>query len=229
MANQVRPLSRPGSGGADDMLVGCLWQNDYLFTGSLGGMITVFSASDLDKEPVSFSGHIKSASALAVLPQGSQKTILSSSYDGLIVRWIKGIGYSGKLERKDNSQIKCFVTAEEELVTYAFDNKVKRIPLQGDQCGEVETIDVGAQPKDVNLAPQCPGLALVSTEMGVVMLRGPKVVSTIKLGYAVAASAIAPDGTEAIIGGQDGNLHIYSVSGDTLTEERVLEKHRGNL
>ncbi|KAL5981544.1 hypothetical protein ACLOJK_015606 [Asimina triloba] len=224
-----KTLSRPGSGGADDMLVGCLWQNDYLVTGSLGGMITVFSASDLDKEPVSFSGHIKSASALAVLPQGSQKTILSSSYDGLIVRWIKGIGYSGKLERKDNSQIKCFVTAEEELVTYAFDNKVKRIPLQGDQCGEVETIDVGAQPKDVNLAPQCPGLALVSTEMGVVMLRGPKVVSTIKLGYAVAASAIAPDGTEAIIGGQDGNLHIYSVSGDTLTEERVLEKHRGNL
>ena len=49
------------------------------------------------------------------------------------------------------------------------------------------------------------------------------------LGFAVSASAISPDGSEAIIGGQDGRLHIYSVSGDTLTEEAVLEKHRGAI
>jgi len=59
------------------------------------------------------------------------------------------------------------------------------------------------------------------------MIRGTKVVSTINLGFAVTASAISPDGSEAIIGGQDGKLHIYSVTGDTLTEDAVLEKHRG--
>lgn len=59
------------------------------------------------------------------------------------------------------------------------------------------------------------------------MVRGAKVVSTINLGFPVTASAIAPDGSEAIVGGQDGKLHIYSVSGDTLAEEAVLEKHRG--
>lgn len=61
------------------------------------------------------------------------------------------------------------------------------------------------------------------------MLRGTKVVSTINLGFAVTASAIAPDGSEAIIGGQDGKLHVYSITGDTLTEEVVLEKHRGAI
>ncbi|XP_058091558.1 actin-interacting protein 1-2 [Magnolia sinica] len=224
-----KTLSCPGSGGVDDMLVGCLWQNDHLVTVSLGGMITLFSASDPDKAPVAFSGHMKSVSALAVLSQSSQKSILSSSYDGLIVRWIQGVGYSGKLERKDSSQIKSFAAVEEELVTYAFDNKVRRIPLQGDQCGDVETIDIGTQPKDLNLTLHSPELALISTDTGVVMLRGSKVVSTINLGYAVTASAIAPDGSEAIVGGQDGKLHIYSISGDTLTEESVLEKHRGAL
>lgn len=107
--------------------------------------------------------------------------------------------------------------------------QVKRIPLLGDQCGDAEAIDVGMQPKDLNFALQSPELALISTDSGVVMLRGSKVVSTINLCYAVTASAIAPDGSEAIVGGQDGKLHVYSISGDTLTEESVLEKHRGAI
>lgn len=81
----------------------------------------------------------------------------------------------------------------------------------------------------MSLALQCPEFALVSTDTGVVLLRGAKVVSTINLGFAVTASTVAPDGTEAIIGAQDGKLHIYSISGDTLTEEAVLEKHRGAI
>lgn len=40
---------------------------------------------------------------------------------------------------------------------------------------------------------------------------------------------MSPDGDEAIVGGQDGKLHIYSVSGDTVTEQCVLEKHRGAI
>jgi WD40 repeat protein len=54
-------------------------------------------------------------------------------------------------------------------------------------------------------------------------------VSTINLGFTVSASVVSPDGSEAIIGGQDGKLHIYSISGDTLVEEAVLEKHRGAI
>ncbi|KAF6138921.1 hypothetical protein GIB67_025650 [Kingdonia uniflora] len=224
----TKTLTCPGSGGVEDMLVGCLWLNDHLVTVSLGGMITIFSASDPDKLPLSFSGHLKSVNSLVVL-QGSQRDILSSSYDGVIVRWTRGLGYSGKLERKDTSQIKCFVATEEEIVSSGFDNKVRRFPLCGNQCGDAEVVDVGSQPKDLNLTPLSPELALVSIDSGVVILRGPTVLSTINLGYAVTASAIAPDGSEAIVGGQDGKLRIYSINGDTLTEEAVLEKHRGAI
>ncbi|KAI3922863.1 hypothetical protein MKW98_006994 [Papaver atlanticum] len=222
-----KTLSSPGSGGVEDMLVGCLWQNDHLVTVSLGGTISLFSAGDLEKSPLSFSGHLKSVSSLAVLP--GQNVVLSSSYDGVIVRWIQGVGYSGKLERKENAQIKCFSATEGEIVSSAFDNKVWRIPLLGDQCGDAEAVDIGSQPKDLSIAQLSPELALVSTDSGVVMLRGLKVVSTIDLGFAVAACAISPDGTEAIVGGQDGKLHVYSINGDTLTEEATLEKHRGPI
>uniref|UniRef100_A0A1D1YPI3 Stress protein n=1 Tax=Anthurium amnicola TaxID=1678845 RepID=A0A1D1YPI3_9ARAE len=224
-----KTLSCPGSGGIDDMLVGCLWQNDHLVTISLGGTINLFSASDLDALPVSFSGHMKTVSALACFIQNGQKIILSSSYDGVIVRWIQGVGYGGRLERKDNAQIKCFTAVEEELVISGFDNKVRRYPLHGSECGDAEPIDVGSQPKDLNLAVQSPELTLVSTDSGITMLRGLTIVSTSNLGFTVTASAIAPDGSEAIVGAQDGKLHVYSIRGDTLTEEAVLEKHRGAI
>ncbi|XP_073116264.1 actin-interacting protein 1-2 [Elaeis guineensis] len=224
-----RTLASPGSGGLDDMLVGCLWQNDHLVTVSLGGMINIYSASHPDKTPISFSGHMKSITALACTLQSGEKVILSSSYDGVIIRWIQSIGYGGRLVRKDNTQIKCFAAVEEELVTAGFDNKVWRIPLNGDQCGNAEPVDVGSQPKDLNLAVQIPALALVSTDSEVIMLRGLQVVSTIKLGYGATASTISPNGSEAIVGGQDGKLHIYSIDGDSLKEEAVLDKHRGSI
>lgn len=216
------------SGGVEDMLVGCLWLNDYLVTVSLGGTISIFSASDLDKAPTSFSGHMKNVSSLTIL-RSNPRVLLSCSYDGLIVKWTQGIGYSGKLQRKENSQIKSLAAAEEEIVTSGFDNKIRRVSLHGDQCGDAEAIDIGSQPKDFSVALSSPELVIVSIDSGVVMLRGTKVVSTINLGFTVTASVVSSDGSEAIIGGQDGKLHIYSISGDILVEEAVLEKHRGAI
>ena len=118
-----KTLTSHCSGGVDDMLVGCLWQNQHLVTVSLGGTISLFSASDLDKSPVILFGHMKNVTSLVVL-KSDPKVILSTSYDGRIIKWIQGIGYSGKLQRKENSQIKCLAALEDELVTSGFDNKV---------------------------------------------------------------------------------------------------------
>lgn len=223
-----KTLTCSGLGGVEDMLVGCLWQNDHLVTVSLGGTISIFSASNLDKDPVSFSGHIKNANSLAVL-NSEPRVILSSSYDGLIVKWLQGIGYCGKLERKANSQIKYFAAVGGEIVSFAFDNKIWRASLRGDQCTSEDNVDIGNQPKDLSLALHSPELALVAIETGVVLLRGTHVVSTINLGFPVTACVISPDGTEVIVGAQNGKLYIYSVTGDSLNEEAVIEKHRGAI
>ncbi|CAK9185591.1 unnamed protein product [Ilex paraguariensis] len=223
-----KTLTSPGSGGVDDMLVGCLWQNDFLVTVSLGGTISLFSASDLDKTPLLLSGHMKNVNSLSVL-KSNQNAILSSSYDGLVVKWIRGVGFCGRLERNVNAQIKCFAAVEDKIVSSGFDNKVWRVSLNGDQCGVADCVDIGSQPKDLSLAFLSPELTLVSIDSGVVLLRGTKIVSTINLGFPVAACAIAPDGSEAIVGGQDGKLHVYSVTGDILQEEAILDKHRGAI
>jgi hypothetical protein len=43
------------------------------------------------------------------------------------MRWIQGVGFGGRLTRKNNTQIKCFAAVEEELVTSGYDNKVRKI------------------------------------------------------------------------------------------------------
>ncbi|KAK9223099.1 hypothetical protein WN944_011541 [Citrus x changshan-huyou] len=224
----IKTFASSTSNAVEDMLVGCLWQNDHLITVSLGGIISIFSASNLDKAPLSFSGHVKNVSTLTAL-KISQQTILSSSYDGAIIKWIRGVGYSSKLEKKYDARIKCLAAVEEVIFTAGFDNKVWRVPLCEGECGDAEHIDVGSQPLDLSLALSSPELALVSTESGVILLDSLKVMSKIDLGFTVTACAIAPDGSEAIVGGQNGKLHIYSISGSTLTEEMVLEKHRGAI
>ena len=92
-----------------------------------------------------------------------------------------------------------------------------------------EHVDVGNQAKDLSVALNTPEIVLVATDTGAVLLNGLKILSSINLGFTVTASAISPDGSEAILGGQDGKVRIYSISGDTLTEEAVLEKHRGAI
>ncbi|KAL9229267.1 hypothetical protein vseg_004752 [Gypsophila vaccaria] len=224
----IKTLTCPESGGIDDMLVGCLWQNDSLVTVSLGGVIHIFSATDLEKSPVTLSGHIKNVSSLSVL-KNDENMVLSCSYDGVVAKWIRGVGYSGKINMKQHAPVKCFAAVEGEIILSGFDNKVWRAPLHAGECATAEHVDIGYQPKDLSIALNAPKIALIATDAGAVLLNGLKILSTINLGFAVTASAISPDGTEAILGGQDGKLRIYSISGDTLSEEAVLEKHRGPI
>ncbi|XP_047941503.1 actin-interacting protein 1-2 isoform X2 [Salvia hispanica] len=108
-------------------------------------------------------------------------------------------------------------------------NLVWRIPMLGDQCGDADSVDISCQPSDLSLAILSPDLVMVSHDTGVTLLHGTKVVSTIDLGFTATACSIAPNGNEAVVGAKDGKLHVYSVLGDTLKEEAVLEKHRGPI
>lgn len=101
--------------------------------------------------------------------------------------------------------------------------------MHGDECGDLESVDVGSQPKNLSFALKSPELVLISTDSTVCILRGTKITSTTQLGFISTTSAISPDGCEVIVGGQDGKLHIFSVAEDVLTEEAVLEKHRGAI
>ncbi|RRT67041.1 hypothetical protein B296_00010022 [Ensete ventricosum] len=169
-----------------------------------------------------FMEHSNFVNCVRFSPDGSKFITVSSDKKGLIYDGKTGEKI-GELPMEDGHKGSIYAGS------WSPDSKqVWRVPLNDDQCGDTEPIDVGSQPRGIAVAVQTE-LALVSIDSGVVMLQGLKVISETKLEYAVTTSAISPDGTEAVVGAEDGKLHIYSISGDTLTEEAVLEKHRGTI
>lgn len=79
------------------------------------------------------------------------------------------------------------------------------------------------------MASKCPEVAIVPVEKSVILLRQGTVASSIDVDYVASAAALSPDGDEAVVGGQNGKLYVYSVKGDTFTQEAILEKHRGEV
>ena len=109
--------------------MGCLWLNEYLVTISLTGSISYLSPSHPDSPPRMLSGHMKNITAVAVNVTGSNAELFSSSYDGLIIRWVCGAGYKNRLEKKDSVHIKAMIVAGDALVTCGLDNKVNFLEL----------------------------------------------------------------------------------------------------
>ena len=100
--------------------------------------------------------------------------------------------------------------------------------MPGDQYGDAEVIDLKYQPKDLDVAVKFPELLIVTTENGI-LLRGSQLIPINNLGFTPTAAGISPDGREAVIGSQYGKLYIFSIKGDTLVKESLLEKHRGAI
>ncbi|CAM6029459.1 unnamed protein product [Sphagnum balticum] len=217
-------------GGAEDMQVGCLWMGEYLITVSLGGIITYLSKTDPNCSLKVVSGHLKSITALTVAKLGESGELYSSSYDGVIVHWRVGSGYAGRLEKKGTvNRATHMVARGDELLTCGMDNKLWRVMLSGNTYGDTEATDLELQPQDLDVTLSSSDVVVVPTKASIIILHGSTVISKTDVGYQPSAAAISPDGSEIVVGGQDGKLYIYSVKGDTLIQESVLERHRGAL
>ncbi|KAL8135091.1 hypothetical protein AgCh_009929 [Apium graveolens] len=175
------------------------------------------------KFKLSHRDHSNFVNCVRFSPDGSKFISVSSDKKG-ILHDAKTAEKIGELSMEDGHKGSIYA------VSWSPDSKqVWRISLQGDQCGEAESVDIGNQPKDLSVAILSPELVLVAIDSGVALLQGTKVLSTVNLGFPVTACTLAPDGSEAIVGGEDGKLHLYSVKGDSFNEEAVLEKHRGPI
>lgn len=120
------------------------------------------------------------------------------------------------------------LTSDSQMLTL-FPVQFRRVPLPGDAYTEAEPLDLGLLPRDLDVARNCPEVAIVPVEKSVLLLRHGAIASSIDVDYVASAAALSPDGDEAVVGGRNGKLYVYSVKGDTLTQEAVLEKHRGEV
>jgi hypothetical protein len=71
--------------------------------------------------------------------------------------------------------------------------------------------------------------AAVACQNQVVLFKGGKQVFSLDIPYEGLSVGMAPSGAEITVGGKDGNAHVYTVDGATLTEKKVLKLKGGGL
>jgi len=138
--------------------------------------------------------------------------------DGLAVP-ITGQGHT-------NSVTQAFVQVN-HLVTIAMDDTIRFTPLDSLHYSQ-QGLKLDAQPQGAAGSIKS-NLVVVVTLNSVLLIRDEKIVHTVPTKYQPTSVALSVDDAEVAVGAKDNSIHIYSLAGDSLKEEKVLSKHRGFL
>ncbi|KAM6979407.1 WD repeat-containing protein 1 [Aplochiton taeniatus] len=212
--------------GADvlDQQLGCLWQKEHLLSISLTGYINYLDKNNPDRPIRTVKGHSKSIQSLTVHKNEGKAHIYSGSSDGHINYWDADSGENNDFSGKGHSNQVSKIVADEanQLVTCGMDDTVRYTSLTKKEYSASDLVKMDFQPKCVSVSK---GLVLAVCIGQLVLLKDKKKVFTLdNLGYEPEAGAIHPGGSTAAVGGSDGKIRLYSVSGNTLKEEgKTLE------
>lgn len=205
-----------------DQQLGCLWQGDHLLSISLSGYINYLDKNNPNKPLRSIKGHMKSIQCVTVHRNEGGPSIYSGSHDGHINYWNADDGdndcFSGKGHTNQVSSMA--VNENDELVSCGMDDTLRFTSLNKKEYSP-DVVKMDSQPKTVSVAG---ALSLVVCINEIVLVKDKKkVFSMVDHGYEATVGAIHPGGTTVAIGGDDQKIHLYSVQGNTLKADKVLE------
>jgi len=212
-------------GGVEQQQLGCLWQGKTLASVNLAGDISILDPANPAKPNV-IKGHNKLVTTLAYDPKGNH--IYSGSYDAAILQWDPATGAATSISGQGHSSsITAMAVQGGNLVTVSVDDTVRITPLASRQYAS-GSIKLDSQPQAVAAGSKS-DVVIAVTLNSVVVIKGEKIVSTLPAAYQPTSVAISGDETEVAVGGKDNKIHILDLSGTTLKESKVLDKHRGFL
>nr|P90587.1 RecName: Full=66 kDa stress protein; AltName: Full=p66 [Physarum polycephalum]AAC26321.1 66-kDa stress protein p66 [Physarum polycephalum] len=213
-------------GGVESQLLGSLWQGDTLLAVNLNGDIFSLDQNNPKTPARTLKGHNKLVTSLAF--DTASKALYSGSYDGVILQWNLETGIAVPIAGTGHtSSVTQAVVQGNKLVSVSVDDTTRFTPLNPPQYA-AQGAKLDSQPQSVAVA-QGKDIAVVVTLNSVVVLQGEKVASTTAVKYQPTVVRVSVDGSEVAVGAKDNSIHIYSLSGTTLSEQAVLSGHRGFL
>jgi WD40 repeat protein len=216
---------KPGDDSTEHQQLGCLWQGDIIVTVNLNGDLTYIDAKAAAVSQV-ILGHNKFVTALAY--DHHHKVFYTGSYDASIIQWDYASGSTKPLIGKGHTNSITSIRVQgDHLVTISMDDSIRFTPLASREYGAAIALD--GPPAAVSVGTKTQDLAIVVTIKSVVVIRGGKIAQAKELPFQPTAVALSPNETEVIVGGKDNSLHVFTLSGDKLTEVTTLAGHRGAL
>ncbi|XP_075714239.1 WD repeat-containing protein 1 [Rhinoderma darwinii] len=203
-----------------DQQLGCLWQKDYLLSVSLSGYINYLDKNNPNRPIRVVKGHSKSIQCMTVHKNDGRSTIYTGSHDGHINYLDAETGendtFSGKGHTNQVSSMA--IDRSNQLVTCSMDDTVRFTNVTDQAYSPQNAVKLDVQPKSIAVGTG--GYAVTVCIGQIVLLKDKKKVSVIdSLEYEPETVAIHPDSGEVAVGGADGNIHLYSIQGNSLKDE----------
>lgn len=197
--------------------LGCLWAGDYILSVQLDGHINYLDEANPDKPSRILRGHNKNITALAAQPAGGR--FFAASYDGRISSFDAASGDAVMYSNTPSSTVGQIRVAGDDLVIGCGDDSVCVSPAAGDALAA----RLSAESCPTGVANAGGSKTVVACLNELLVLEGGKQLSSVPAGFETScASMMAGEGVVAV-GGVDKKVHIYELSGDSLSETKVLE------
>ncbi|CAI9544827.1 unnamed protein product [Staurois parvus] len=203
-----------------DQQLGCLWQGDYLLSVSLSGYINYLDKNNPSRPLRVVKGHNKSIQCMTVHNLDGRSTIYTGSHDGHINYFDAATGendsFSGKGHTNQVSSMA--INSSNQLVTCSMDDTVRYTDVIKKTYSAQDSVKLDVQPK--NIAVGSNDYVVVVNSSQIVLLKDRKKVFVAdSLDYEPEAVAVHKGSGTVAVGGVDGNIHLYSIQGNTLKDE----------
>ncbi|XP_073466213.1 WD repeat-containing protein 1 [Aquarana catesbeiana] len=202
-----------------DQQLGCLWQRDYLLSVSLSGYINYLDKNNPSRPLRVVKGHNKSIQCMTVHNLDGRSTIYTGSHDGHINIFDAASGdndtFSGKGHTNQVSSMA--IDSSNQLVTCSMDDTVRYTDLINKAYSAQDAVKLDVQPKSIAVGSN--GYVVLINSSQIVLLKDKKKVFVDPLDYEPESVAVHKGSGTVVVGGADGNIHMYSIQGNTLKNE----------
>ncbi|KUF93709.1 66 kDa stress protein [Phytophthora nicotianae] len=206
-----------------DMQVAVAWCQNHLISLSLSGDLNFLDLDNPSQPKQIVQGH--QVSILSLATESTQNRILTGSYDGVVCSWTSKIAkaLAGTIH---TAKITGIAANSNQIASSGWDDQL-RFANDIEYTGATA---LNAQPNGVAITES--GLAVVSTNKGVKLLRDQKLVfETPEFSWTPTCVAISPSEDLVAIGSQeDMKIHLFDVvNGSSLVESGEITGHLGAL
>jgi WD40 repeat protein len=219
-----RPFEKVPVGGNQ---VGCAYvAGNVPVSVSLNGQIAVLPLDEGNMKIL--TGHDAPIAGLAV--DAARNVFYTGDTDGILCEWDLVTGQpQRRLEPVEGNEDLTYVThtgaiaglaclpESSTLLSVGWDDKVRMAP---NGVVGMATIEIGAQPSSIASGK---ALAVVCTVQGLLLVRTGQASTLMAIPYEAHAVCVDAHDQMVYVGGNDCNVHVYAVDGDTLKEVHVIE------
>uniref|UniRef100_A0A8R1DIW0 Actin-interacting protein 1 n=1 Tax=Caenorhabditis japonica TaxID=281687 RepID=A0A8R1DIW0_CAEJA len=205
----------------EDQQLGIIWTKKSLVSISANGFINFLNPELGTVDEVRY-GHNKGITALTTSTDG--KKLYSADAEGHISSWEIATGKSNRVFPDVHTTMITGIstTNKGDLFTVSWDDFLKIAPAGGSGVDSTKTVSNKLSSQPLGLAVSVDGEVAVAACYKHVAIYSQGKLTEVPINYNSSCVALSGDKQFVAVGGQDSKVHVYKLSGSSLSEVKTI-------